>query len=221
MPKISVVIPALNEEGILPGTLSALSRADPEVEILVVDGGSTDQTEVVCRPFSIRFLKVSRGRGRQMNAGAAEARGDILWFLHADTRVTSRALRRLREAVADPRIVGGAFRFAVDSPRRRYRWLEKGVWLRSRLLCLPYGDQGVFARRDIFESLGGFPDWPLMEDIGFVKALRQAGRFVVLEEPIFTSARRWEERGFVATTARNLALLGLFALGKDPRSLSR
>lgn len=215
MTTISVILPALNEARALPGTLEALRRAGPDLEVLVVDGGSADGTRDLARAFpEARFLLSGRGRGLQMNAGAAEATGEILWFLHADTRVTARGVRRMRERLRDPAVPGGAFRFALDSPRFRYRCLELGVRLRACLLGLPYGDQAIFVRREVFRRLGGFPDWPALEDLDLVRRLRREGRLALLNEPALTSARRWEKDGFLPATARNLRLLAGYWLGK-------
>ena len=175
MVEVSVIIPALNEAGTLPRTLEALRAADPGLQVIVVDGGSTDGTGDLARTFpDVTVLASRKGRGCQMNAGAAEASGGILWFLHADTRVTPDGIREMRDRMRDPSVVWGAFRFAVDSPRTRYRWLERGVGLRAGLLGLPYGDQALFVRREAFRRLGGFPDWPLMEDVAMVRRLRRA-----------------------------------------------
>lgn len=220
MAEVSVIIPALNEAGVLPQTLEALHESGPDLQVTVVDGGSTDGTPDLARSFpEVRFLAARKGRGAQMNAGAAQAEGGILWFLHADTRVTSQGVREMRERMRDPSVVGGAFRFAVDSPRIRYRWLERGVWLRSGLLGLPYGDQALFMRKEIFQRIGGFPDWPLMEDVALVRRLRRAGDFVILSEPALTSARRWEREGILSTSARNLWLVASYLLGRSPSSM--
>lgn len=220
MAEVSVVIPTLNEAGVLPRTLEALRAAGSDLQVTVVDGGSTDGTPDMARAFpGVRVLSSPRGRGRQMNAGAAQAEGGILWFLHADTRVTPEGVREMRERMENPSVVGGAFRFAVDSPRTRYRWLERGVRLRSGFLGLPYGDQALFVRRELFQRLGGFPEWPLMEDVALVRGLRRAGDFVILSEPALTSARRWERDGILSTSARNLWLVTTYFLGRSPSSM--
>lgn len=220
MAEVTVVIPALNEAGVLPRTLEALRTAEADLQVIVVDGGSTDGTPDLARAFpEVRFLSSPKGRGRQMNAGAAVASGEILWFLHADTRVTPEGIREMRERMRDPSVVGGAFRFAVDSPRARYRWLERGVRFRSGFLGLPYGDQALFVRREVFRQLGGFPDWPLMEDVALVRSLRRAGGFALLSEPALTSARRWEREGILSTSTRNLWLVTTCLMGRSPASM--
>ncbi len=155
-----------------------------------------------------------------MNEGAAASSGAVLLFLHADTIVPRAAIERIPDALASrPRDVGGAFRFRVDSARRRYRVIEWGVALRCRWLGLPYGDQALFVLRDAFESLGGFRRFDVGEDLDFVRRLRRLGPLLLLDEAAMTSARRWERGGFARTTLRNWATLALFAVGlMKPRS---
>lgn len=214
--RISVIIPALNEERSL-GAAVASVRADADV--IVVDGGSHDRTADVALAAGARVIRSARGRGRQLGAGAAEAHGDWLVFLHADTRLDpgwAAALRALGE-----RVVGGAFGFAVDSPRRVFRWLEAGVRARCALLRLPYGDQAMFARRQAYERIGGVAPWPLMEDIDFARRLGRIGALAFPSVRAVTSARRWEQRGFVTTTLINWTLLGMYATGWPPERLAR
>ena len=214
--RISVVIPALDEESNLAAAIASV-RADAEV--IVVDGGSRDGTIAAALAAGARVLLGPRGRGRQLGAGAAAARGGWLVFLHADTRLESgwaAALLALGEGVA-----GGAFGFAVDSPRRAFRWIETGVRLRCALLRLPYGDQAVFARRAAYERAGGFAPLPLMEDVDLVRRLRRVGALAFPPVRAVTSARRWEERGLVGTTLLNWTLLGMYALGWPPERLAK
>jgi rSAM/selenodomain-associated transferase 2 len=216
---ISIIIPALNEgRNIAP--LMAATRALGECEIVVVDGGSTDDTWEQAATADVR-RKSERGRARQQNAGAQAATGDVLLFLHADCRLQPGCLEAIREALADARCVGGCFRQRIDADGWRYRLLERGNAARVRCLGWAYGDQAIFVRRSVFESLGGFPDLLLMEDLYFVKRLRKAGRFVLLAPPIVVSARRWQKMGLLRQTLRNWTLLALAHLGVSPNRLAR
>jgi rSAM/selenodomain-associated transferase 2 len=215
-PSISVVIPALDEEERLPAAIRSV-RADAEV--IVVDGGSRDATRTVAAAEGARVLESPAGRGRQLDAGARAASGDWLVFLHADTRLEAgwaEALEGLRRDV-----VGGAFRLAIDSDRLAFRIVERAVRARVRLFALPYGDQGLFARREVYVRVGGVPHLPLMEDVEFVRRLRRAGPLAFLPSRAFTSARRWERHGVVKATLWNWWLVGLYAAGRSPESLAR
>jgi rSAM/selenodomain-associated transferase 2 len=211
--EVSVVIPALNEAGEIGRTLGAL-LGGRGLEAIVVDGGSDDATvEIATRGAGVRCLAAPRGRAQQMNAGVAAARGRILLFLHADSRLPVHAVEALAEALDRSGCPGGAFRFALDSPRRRYRVLEWFVAQRVRRFDLPYGDQAIFVTRDAFERIGGFRELPACEDIDFVRRLRALGPLLHLDTPAVTSARRWERGGFIRTTLRNWGWLALYTLG--------
>lgn len=215
-PPVSVVIPALNEEELLAEAIGSV-RADAEV--IVVDGGSSDTTVAVAESAGARVIPGPRGRGAQLAAGAQVASGAWLVFLHADTRLEpgwAEALRGLDESV-----VGGAFRFAVDSKHPCYRWIEAGVRLRCALLRLPFGDQGIFARRGTFTLAGGFNPLPIMEDVDFVRRLGRVGRLAFPPIRAITSPRRWGERGLLATMLLNWALVGLYAAGYPRERLGR
>ena len=213
---ISVVIPALNEEAHVADAVRSVRN---DAAVIVVDGGSSDATCPVAASAGATVISSERGRGMQLDTGARTARGEWLVFLHADTRLETgwaAALRSLPSAV-----VGGAFRFALDQPRRAYRWLEAGVALRCRLFRLPYGDQGLFVRRDVYAAIGGFRPLPLMEDVDFVRRLRRAGPLAFPAARAFTSARRFERHGMLATSLRNLWLLALYTAGRAPSRLAR
>ena len=215
-PRISVVIPALDEER---GIAAAIRSVRDDAEVLVVDGGSSDATRERAAREGARVLEAPRGRGRQLDEGARAAAGDWLVFLHADTTLEPGWAEALGALPAD--VVGGAFRLAVDSPRAGFRLVERAVRLRVRLFRLPYGDQGLFARREVYARIGGIPHLPLMEDVAFVARLRRAGRLAFPALRAFTSARRWERYGIVGTTVRNWSLRARYAAGASPESLAR
>jgi rSAM/selenodomain-associated transferase 2 len=217
MPRdISVVIPTLDEEA---QVAAAVCSVRDHAEVIVVDGGSADRTREVAAAEGAKVLRSARGRGCQLDTGARQAQGEWIVLLHADTRLDdgwAAALRGLPVAV-----VGGAFRFAVDSPRAAYRVLERGVALRCRVLRMPYGDQGIFVRRETYEQVGGVPHLPLMEDVTFMRRLGRAGRLAFPPVQALTSARRWERQGIVATTLKNWSLVALYVLGVSPERLAR
>jgi len=218
-PSLSVVIPALDEEASVEAAVASARAGGASVEVLVVDGASSDRTREVAAAAGATVLQSPPCRGAQLDLGARRASGEWLVFLHADTRLEEGWSRALGGLPRD--VVGGAFRFAVDSPQRGYRSIEAGVALRCRLLRLPYGDQGIFARREAYEAVGGFPHLPLMEDVAFVRRLSRAGRLVFPPVRALTSCRRWERHGLVGTTVRNWGLLALFGLGWPPHRLAR
>ena len=219
MARLSVIIPAVDEEACVPRAVASARAAAPGVEVLVVDGGSRDRTREVAAAAGATVLDAPRSRGVQLDAGARRANGDWLVFLHADTRLEA----GWNEALGGlpPEVVGGAFRFAIDSPRRGYRPIEAGVALRCRIFRLPYGDQAIFARRAAYEAVGGFPPLPLMEDVAFARRLARAGRLAFPKVRALTSCRRWERYGLVGATLRNWALLALYAGGFAPERLAK
>lgn len=218
---VSVVIPAWMEAETVPRCLTLLGQPEASLEIIVVDGGSSDGTVEAARAFrGVRVVQAPRGRARQMNHGAALARGDSLWFLHADCAPAPGSLAAIRCALADPRVSAGAFRFRLDGGRLSYRLIEAGANLRSRWLRLPFGDQGLFVRRSDFEAIGGYRDVPLFEDVYLVRELRRRGQLALVDLPLVTSPRRWEERGIGATTLMHWSLLALERLGVGPERLA-
>lgn len=215
--RVAVVIPALDEaRHILACVASA--RAQPgDVDVVVVDGGSADGTPGIAAGHA-RVVSSARGRGRQLNVGARAADADVLLFLHADTTLHPHAIAGVHAALADPRVVGGTFtlRFDVDSPLLRfYAW-----WTRFGLRLFHYGDQGIFVRRTIFDALGGFREWPLMEDVDFLARMRDAGPSALVPLPVTTSARRFARHGIVRQQVRNAVLVALFHLGVAPARLA-
>ena len=217
---LTVVIPTLNEAGTIRKALaSVLSESD--VEAIVADGGSTDETVALAQGLAHRVIESPAGRAIQMNAGAKGARGEILLFLHADTVLPPGWAVTVRESLSDPGVVGGAFDLEIASASPNLSRIAKIANLRSRLTRVPYGDQAVFVRREVFERLGGYPEIPIMEDVAFGRRLKRAGRLSFLPLAARTSARRWEAEGLIYTTVRNWALVLLFLAGISPERLSR
>jgi uncharacterized protein len=223
-PLVSLVIPVLNDTAALSSLLPALP-IDSAVQIIVVDGGKAcDQATAAMRARypGVEWMQSNPGRSLQMNRGASRARGRWLLFLHADTCLGSGWIDVIRRVDEQPRVVGGCFRFALDSPARWARWIEWGVGIRVHLFDLPYGDQALFVRRATFDELGGYRDLPLMEDVDFVRRLhRRTGRLEHADVPALTSARRWERDGWLRRTLENSLLLGLFLAGYPPTRLRR
>jgi rSAM/selenodomain-associated transferase 2 len=221
---VSVIIPTLDEADSIQAALSSAFDAFGEtVDLIVADGGSLDDTVALASRLA-RVVSAPRGRGTQLNAGAHLARGQIFVFLHADTILDSVAGARIREALRHPGTVGGCCRFAVDpSPELgfRYRLLEWGVNLRTRIFRTATGDQAIFSSRSAFERVGGFPEEPLFEDIAFVRSLRRLGRFQPVDAAARTSGRRWQRRGFVRTVVAHWLLRAAYAARVPPSTLAR
>ncbi len=221
-PFASVVIPVWRDAGALAQALRAL-LPHPDIEIVVapVWGESDDVAAIRAVRPDVRCADGPRGRGAQMNAGAAAARGAWLVFLHADSKLPPDWVDVVRQAENKPGVVGGAFRLVLDSRDWRARLIEWGVRARVALFGLPYGDQAIFVRRDVFDALGGYRDWPLMEDVDFVRRLASAGRLFVAASPVVTSARRWERDGWLRRSLGNILLTVRFLLGASPARLAQ
>jgi rSAM/selenodomain-associated transferase 2 len=210
---LSVVIPALDEGGRIEAALASASA--PGVEVLVVDGGSRDDTVARARGRGARVLCSAPGRARQLDAGARAATGEVLLFLHADTLLPPGYDAAVTRALADPGVAGGAFRFRFDRGSLALRVVEWGARLRVALFRLPYGDQALFLRRCVLEALGGVPQVPIMEDLDLVRAIRRAGQLALLPLPATTSARRYEARGVLRTMLRHWIAAAAWAAGVD------
>jgi len=218
--RVSVIIPALNEEKNIRTTLEALKPIAP-YEVVVADGGSTDRTREICQSLGTTVLSSPRGRGRQMNEGARRASGDVLLFLHADSRLPPTALDDVCTALSDPQYVGGRFDVELDKDRWMLRVVGRLISLRSRLTKVATGDQAIFVRREVFESIGGYPDIPLMEDVALSRALKRAGRVACLRSRVITSARRWQMEGLWRTIVKMWTLKLLYLMGVSPLRLKR
>ena len=217
--RCSVIVPVLNEASIIQGTLRRLRGLDPH-EIIVADGGSHDGTAELARPYAT-VLNGRRGRGAQLNAGAAQATGDVLLFLHADVRLPPKALTAIESALRDPNVKGGHFR--VRFGRGAHEAFVAACYdlLRFRGRGIVYGDATVFVRREAFLRLGGYRDYPIMEDVNFVSRLRRLGRVVELPQVVVPSSRRWQHGGLWRTWASWWALQLLFGLRVSPHWLGR
>ncbi|MEQ8210562.1 MAG: TIGR04283 family arsenosugar biosynthesis glycosyltransferase [Lacipirellulaceae bacterium] len=203
---LSIIIPTLDEAATIEVAIDHAWNLSP-AEVIVVDGGSEDETESLAKRKASKVFQAPRGRGPQQNAGAALAAGDVLLFLHADTWLAPQARKQLETDLADKQACYGAFRQSIDARGGLYRLLEAGNTFRARQLRIPYGDQGLFFRREFFESIGGFPNIPLMEDLRLMRALRKSGHSpTILPGPIVVSARRWQEQGIVRQTLLNWSL---------------
>lgn len=213
---ISIIIPTLNEEDNLEHTLKSVGQ---DGELIVVDAGSHDSTIKIASRFTEKIILSERGRGSQMDRGAREAKGDVLLFLHADTKLPEDWKNQLTGILKDNAVIGGGFGLKIDSKKLSFRLIEAMVNIRSRYLGLIYGDQAIFARRDAFFAAGGFMGLPLMEDVDFIKRLKGKGKVVLLDADVFTSSRHWEKKGILMTTLRNWIFLGFYYLGVSPEKL--
>jgi len=232
MKKISIIVPVLNEAAILPELfrhLEAQSSEEAVHEVILVDGGSRDQGLALMRSwvqcsegaFRRSLMTSGRGRGRQMNAGEKKAGGGALLFLHADSRLPPEGLGEISRALSQAHVLGGAFRLEIDSPRRCLRLISWMANLRARLLKLPYGDQGYFVRKTVFEEMGGYREIGLMEDVDFFRRLKKKGPVVLLKGVMRSSSRRWDKGGCPLNSLKNAVLLALYFLGVSPDWLSK
>ncbi len=218
-PMISVIMPVLDESA---GINEVISRIHTQgrgasIEIIVVDADRQGSTISAIVDRSVRKLTAEKGRARQMNCGAALASGSILLFLHADTILPPHAFALILAAMADSRIVAGAFDLGIDTDRRIFRITEKYVSLRTRLTRVPFGDQSIFVRKDYFDGIGGYREIPIMEDVELMKRIRKSGdRIRIIPVKVRTSPRRYEREGVVCGSLRNWMMQILYALGVSP-----
>jgi rSAM/selenodomain-associated transferase 2 len=217
---ISVIVPALDEALQIAAALAS-ARAPGVREVIVVDGGSADDTASIAAACGARVLAAPRGRATQMNAGAAAASGAVLLFLHADTRLPPGFDAAVLRALADPAVVGGRFDLRLVPGNAWLRLTGTLINLRSRLSRIATGDQALFVRRAVFESMGGFEPIPLMEDLAFTRALKQRGRIACLHLQVETSSRRWQQDGPLRTVLLMWWLRLLYFCGVPPDRLRR
>lgn len=217
--RISVIIPTLNEAANLDAALEPL-RDNPDLEIIVADGGSSDATASLAAEAGARLVNSGTGRGVQQNCGAAAATGEILLFLHADTRLPEDFAGLIHACLNEKGVAGGAFSLSINTERPPLRLIAALANLRSRLLQLPYGDQALFMTRKNFARIGGFPEIEIMEDFALVGKLRKLGRIRILTARVTTSGRRWQKLGILRTTLINQAIVIGYLLGRSPTSLA-
>ena len=222
--KISIVIPTLNEAAIITKILTNIHPL-PNVEVIIVDGGSIDHTIKLAQASGVRVLSSPKGRAHQMNVGAKAATGEILLFLHADTVLPSGFEQMVRSTLQPPIdkqlpiTIAGAFTLKIDDPMPSLRWIEWMVTWRSKWRQMPYGDQAIFLTAETFRSIGGFVEMPIMEDFELIKRLQRRGRIEILAAPVLTSARRWLQRGIWQTTLINQAIIIGYSIGISPDRL--
>ena len=218
---LSIVVPTLNEEASLPALLGDLaSLAGSAAEVVVADGGSTDETVRLAASLGARVVTTAPGRGVQLRAGVAATQAPHLLILHADVRLPPPALQELRETLGAGVTGPWAFRLAIDAPEPKFRLIESAANFRSRLFHLPYGDQGLLIRRAHYDRVGGFPSVVLMEDVALALALRRISPIRLLRSSILVSARRWAREGVLVRSTRNLVLLARYLAGARPQDLS-
>jgi rSAM/selenodomain-associated transferase 2 len=216
--KIYIIIAAINEAGNIKDTIATTQRGI-NTEVILVDGGSQDDTVAIAQSLGVKVISSSPGRAVQMNAGAIAAGGEILLFLHADTRLPAGFDEMIRIALQQPGTVAGAFNLRIDAPLLSLRWVELGVKLRSHFCQMPYGDQAIFLTKKSFQQIGAFPELPIMEDFELIRRLKRIGRIVIIPTPVVTSARRWLQKGVFKTTLLNQLVIIAYLLGVSPERL--
>ncbi|MGD8211371.1 MAG: TIGR04283 family arsenosugar biosynthesis glycosyltransferase [Desulfobacterales bacterium] len=217
--RLSIIIPTLNEAERIKGTITQLQQCK-EVEIVVVDGGSRDNTVEVAGLLGARVLQTNASKAVQMNAGAAASVGDVLLFLHADTHLPDNFDTKVMAAVSQHGFCAGAFSLAIGSDVRGLRFIERVANWRSRFFQMPYGDQALFVCRDLFDEIGGFPDLPIMEDFELIRRLRRKGKISILPDCVTTSPRRYLNFGIIKTWCLNQIIIAAYYLGVPPTRLA-
>jgi rSAM/selenodomain-associated transferase 2 len=222
--RFSIIIPVLNEAEQINSLIEHIRSqySEHSYEVIVVDGDPQGSTIKVIQHREVIAITAEQGRGRQMNAGAAVARGETLIFLHADTRLPDNGLGKISQTLENQKYVGGAFDLEIESDRLFLKYIAVRASFRSRLNRIPYGDQGIFIRKSYFDKIGGFKEIPLMEDIDLMRRIKKDRKKIcILPDKVMTSARRWERDGAFYTTFRNQILLALFYLGVSPTTLAK
>ncbi|UCB54582.1 MAG: TIGR04283 family arsenosugar biosynthesis glycosyltransferase [Thiotrichales bacterium] len=219
--KVSIIIPVLNEADHIGDVLASLARfRDQGHEVIVVDGGSEDDTVILSHPLADKVLRSDRGRALQMNCGIENAQGDLLLFLHADTVLPADALSNMIAAVEDGHF-WGRFNVRLSGRHLLFRVIEQMMNMRSCITGVATGDQAIFVSRESIDIIGRYPQLPLMEDIVFSKRLRNLGWPACLKLPVLTSSRRWEQRGILRTILLMWRLRLLFFLGVPAEKLAK
>lgn len=218
MATISIIIPTLNEAKNIKDAL-ANTQPSTNIEVIVVDGGSKDNTVEIAQSLGVKVISSPPGRAWQMNAGVLVANGDILLFLHADTRLPREFDVMIRTALQQPKVVAGAFTLRIDASLWGLRWVEWGVKWRSHFWQMPYGDQAIFLTKEIFQQIGNFPELPIMEDFELIKRLKTLGKITIIPAPVTTSARRWLQKGIFQTTLLNQIVIIAYLLGVSPKRI--
>jgi rSAM/selenodomain-associated transferase 2 len=221
---ISIIIPTLNEArniktAILSTGFAATTKPSRNIEVIVVDGGSQDDTVAIAQSLGVKVISSTPGRAVQMNAGAIAASGDILLFLHADTRLPAGFDEMIPTALQQPRTVAGAFNLQIDASSWGIRLVEWGVNWRSHFWQMPYGDQAIFITKELFTQIGGFPELPIMEDFELIRRLKSNGKIAIIATPVVTSARRWLQKGILQTTLLNQIIIIAYLLGVSPERI--
>lgn len=218
--RISIIIPTLNEAKNITQAI-ATTQHSTNVEVIVVDGGSQDNTVELTQSLGVKVLFAPKSRAIQMNLGALAATGDILLFLHADTRLPARFDNLIRDTLTQTDIIAGAFALKIDAALWSLRLIEIGVNWRSRTLQMPYGDQAIFLKSTVFHKIGSFPELPMMEDFELMRRLKSCGRIAIIPVPVLTSARRWLQKGIIKTTLMNQIAIIAYLSGVSPEKIKR
>jgi len=222
--KVSLIIPVFNEALIIEEYLARIPMR-PDLEVIIVDGQSDDETVALCEKIQLKFkpkivISPLKGRANQLNFGASLAIGQILCFLHLDSQLPSDYFTQIEKLLSYPQAIAGAFSLAIAAPQMPFRWLEKLVDWRSRLFSLPYGDQGLFLKKSVFNTMEGFSPMPIMEDYEFVQRLKKQGKIYISQASVLTSSRRWQKLGILKTTLINQGIILGYYLNIDPKILA-
>jgi rSAM/selenodomain-associated transferase 2 len=212
---VSIIIPVLNEEKSITALLENLAEQKGDYEIIIADGGSTDDTLTKCKSYrDIKIVTSEKGRSLQMNKGASISLGNILLFLHADTTLPAEGINAIEKAMSDNKNIGGSFYVKFDDQSRILNFLAPFTRINNRYMT--WGDQGIFIRKTIFDEIGGYKNIPVMEDLEIQKELRRKGRFIKLPLAVTTSARRFIQNGIIRQQLLNIALVVAYEAGVSP-----
>ncbi len=222
--KFSIVIPALNEVCTINETIESIYSLDIsyDIEIIVVDGNPDKNTLHAITYDKVIKISSTPGRGIQMNKGAEIAKGEVILFLHSDTKLPSNAISLLMKTLENVDISGGAFDISIDSKGFLYRVIERVANIRTRITNVPFGDQGIFIRKEDFKNIGGYKEIPIMEDIDFIRRLKKNNsNMKIIKANVLTSARRWKNEGVIYCTLRNWFILIMYFLGMSPFKIKK